>query len=104
MPEETDGGKIGDSMQELVSARGDKVSIHTQECILWKLEHSNCFGCPSELGCGKVVHLMLLMMLPMMYKPSNFEDFQKMQQRITELQDRVLQAQTADELKEIPTA
>ena len=95
--------KISEVIEKLVRASGDKVSIDTEECVLWKLEHSNCFGCSSELGCDKVVKLMLLMMLPMTYKPNSFEDFQKMQQRIDELHEQILHSQTKEELDKIPT-
>lgn len=96
--------KISEGMAKLVRERGDKVSIHTEECVIWGLEHPNCVGCSSELGCGKVVKMLLVMMLPMIYESKNFEDFQKMQQRIEKLQEKILHARSIKELKGVPTA
>ena len=92
-----------DDWAELVRHHGDKVSISTQECVTWKLEHPNCFGCPSELGCAKTVKLMLAMMLPLVYEPKDFEDFQKVQQRVMELQEKILYAKDKEELDRVPT-
>ena len=95
--------EISEDIQKLVEQNGDKVGLDTQECVIWKLKHPNCFGCPSELGCGKVVHIMLLMMIPMTYKPNSFDDFSKMHQRISELQVQVLKTDNLETLKKIPT-
>ena len=36
------------------------------------------------------------------YQPTSFEDHQKMHQRITELQEKILKAKTKEELEAIP--
>lgn len=89
-------------MQELVISQGDEVAIHEPPCVLWKSEHENCVGCHYELGCGKVVHLMLVMMTPMMYQPKDYDDFVKMDNRIQELMAKTLEAKTPDELHKVP--
>ena len=39
---------LGKEMQELVeTVAGNEVSIHTGECVIWKVEHKNCVGCPT---------------------------------------------------------
>ncbi len=91
-----------DNMIELVRSLGDAVAIHEPPCVLWKADHENCVGCEYELGCGKVVHLMLVMMMPMQYTPSGFDDYQKMQERIDDLMARAMEAKTIDELKAVP--
>ena len=88
---------------QMIEKLGDKVAIDTKDCILWGSEHPNCFGCPSELGCAKLVSIKLVAIMPLMYQPASFEDFQKMSHRIEELTQRILNAKTPKELKEIPT-
>jgi hypothetical protein len=87
----------------LVRKGGDKVSIHTEECVLWGLEHSNCEGCSSELGCAKVTRYMLVGMLPVIYQAKGFEEFLKMQEHISEVQEKILNAKTPEDLKKIPS-
>jgi len=92
-----------DGVQELVQKRGHPVHMHNDFCKAWKTEHENCAGCESELGCRMVVHVMAVMMIPMRHQAANFEDFQRMQNRIQELMQMCLDAKTADELREVPT-
>lgn len=47
---------------------------------------------------------MLVIMLPTIYEAKSFEDFSKMEQRINELEDRILHSQSKEELDDIPTA
>ena len=102
--EEQKEPSVVDGWVDFVRLQGDKVSIHTEECVLWGLSHPNCFGCPSELGCGKALKLAMVSMLPMMYQPKSFEDFQRMETRIQELQERVTNCKTPEELKEVPSS
>ena len=95
--------EIQQGFRELVEKCGDDIAINEPTCIIWKADHSNCLGCPSELGCGKLVHLMLVHLIPMTYTPKNFEDHQKMHTRILELQRMVLASSTTDELRAVPT-
>jgi hypothetical protein len=81
---------------------GDSVEMGEPTCVLWKADHKNCVGCPSELGCGKMVKFELLALIPMMYHPRDFADFQKMQTRIDELANSVLAAKSVEELHAIP--
>ncbi len=89
---------ISENIQKLVEQHGDRVAIDTKECVLWKMEHSDCVGCPSELGCSKTVKMMLTMMMPMMYEPKSFDDFERMHRRIAELNHRILNAKTREEV------
>lgn len=95
---------LSEEIQELVRNNGDEVAIKEPPCVLWKAEHGNCVGCKYELGCGKVVRLMLIMMIPMMYKPTSFADHQTMENRIQELIALTLKTTTPDELRAVPTS
>ncbi len=94
---------FSEEIQKLVESNGDKVGIHGADCVVWKLNHNNCFGCEYELGCGKLVHLMLVLMLPMVYKPNSYDDFVRMGTRIEELNKLTLDAKTVGELKAVPS-
>lgn len=95
---------LSESTQDLVRTGGDKVEIHTATCVFWLAEHKNCKGCPSELGCAKSVRLMAVMMLPLLFNAGNYDDFQKMQNRISELSDKILKSISVKELLDIPSA
>jgi len=90
------------SMEELVRENGDAVAIDEPPCLLWRANHKNCQGCEYELGCGKSVRLMGIMMIPMFYKPISFADYQAMINRIQELTDMTLKTRTPDELQLVP--
>lgn len=97
------GFDLSREMADLVRSQGDEVAISEPPCVLWKAEHENCKGCSYELGCSKVVHLMLVMMTPMMYKPRDYDDFAKMEERIQELVDKTLKAKSPEELHALPS-
>ena len=88
MTEET----IASEMQKLVEMGGDKVAIHEPACALWKADHENCRGCPYELGGGKVICIMGMMVSLPNGDPN----------RIHELMDRTLNSKTMEELQAIP--
>ncbi len=96
------GETMSEDMQKLVRANGDEVAINEPPCVLWKSDHDNCEGCQYELGCGKTVRMLLLMMMPMTYTPKNFADHQAMNNRIQELSDMILKAKTFEELLTVP--
>ena len=98
-----EGQDFSKDIQQLVKENGDEVAIHEPPCILWKADHSNCSGCQYELGCAKVVRLMLIMLTPTMYNPKDYSDYSKMQERLQDLNGRVLKAKTVGELHLIPT-
>lgn len=43
-----------------VVVHGDDIGIKEPVCLIWKADHANCEGCPSQLGCSKYVSLMLI--------------------------------------------
>jgi hypothetical protein len=87
---------------DLIRNTGLEVGIDTIKCDVWKQHNPNCKGCDCELGCGKVVRLEALAFTSVVYTPTSFLDFQQMHQRILELQELIIEAKTADELKVIP--
>ena len=93
---------ISEEMQKIVEINGDEVAIHSAHCITFKTEHKNCAGCQYELGCGKAVRLMGIMLIPQMYEPKDYADFAKMNDRIQELMDKTLKSKTVDELRAVP--
>ena len=90
--------EISEQFQELVRGHGDEVDIHTGVCVTWKLEHENCAGCPSQLGCAKAVAMLGVAMAPMMYEPKDYDDYEKMHQSIQEKLDRLLTAKSIQEV------
>ncbi len=96
------GEKMSENVQDMVRSQGAEVAINEPPCVLWRANHENCDGCKYELGCGKTVHILLLMMTPMMYEPASFSDHQAMQNRIIELTDMTMEAKTVGDLKLVP--
>lgn len=90
MPEGNESNEtIQEMVREMVRANGDEVATGTEKCVSWRSKHSNCVGCSSELGCRKVVRLIL-------------DDSVRTGERPQEILDRILKAKTVDELKAIP--
>jgi len=90
-----------ETLKKLIEERGDTVAMHTEECILWTMEHPNCSGCPSELGCAKLAKLMRTMAMSSVYEPKSFHDFENMNRRTAELNELILNAETKEELKAV---
>jgi len=90
------GLDLFDGFERLVQGCGDDVLMHTQTCVLWKAEHENCKGCVAELGCSKAVAMMGVSMAPLLYKPSSYEDHQRMQRDIQAKLDAILKAHSVD--------
>ncbi len=57
--------KESDLIKNMVMSNGDDIGMQEPICLLWKSEHKNCFGCPSELGCSKMTSIMLVEIQPM---------------------------------------
>lgn len=92
-----------DLLWELVELSGSSIGMNGPVCLIWKADHKNCAGCPSEVGCGKLARLgLLILTTAARYSPRSFEDFQSMQSRINYLKEKILEAKTLEELKAIP--
>ena len=100
--EEKEEMKPTDMMKEIVILNGDSVEMGEPTCVLWKADHPNCRGCPSGLGCRKVVMLGLVLLSSSAYTPTSYDDFVKMTDRISGLHKRIIEAKTEEELEEIP--
>ncbi len=87
---------------EVIEKTGAIYAKDTPECIIFLNEHPNCLGCPTKLACDKLLRMMLVTMMPMMYTPKDFDDFQKVHNRVNELTNLILGAKTVDELENIP--
>ena len=95
--------ETSDLMKEMVETiAGDSIAIHEPQCMIWKADHDNCVGCPTELGCGKMVHMMLVSLTPLYYKPKDYDDFTKMHNRVQELMYMTLKAESVEELHLVP--
>jgi len=85
-----------------IEKQGYKYGKDTPECAIYLSEHPNCEGCPTAIACAKYCKLSLIQMIPIFYSPRDFEDFRRMQKRISELFKMVMDAQTEKELNNIP--
>ncbi len=72
--------------KELLSMRGEKVKMHSEECLDFKQSHKeNCNGCSHNLACGKYVTILISSMTP--------DDGSRL--------DKILDAKTVNELHAI---
>lgn len=92
---------ISEGYAGLVRTKGDDVLIHTAHCVEWKLTHDTCKGCKSELGCAKAVAMLGVSMTPLMYKPKDYSDFERMQVGIQGKLDSILKAKTPEAVTSI---
>jgi hypothetical protein len=52
------------NLATLIELNGETVSINTRLCVEWKAYHlGDCTGCPSELGCRKIINMFSLIAL-----------------------------------------
>jgi hypothetical protein len=79
--------ELSNAIRGLLEDRGDRVGIKTGDCVSFKKSHKNCEGCQYELGCSKLVRIMLTTFAPNMQN---------------ELIDKILAAKTAKEVNTIP--
>ena len=93
--------EIMDEIKKTVMAGGDEVAQGTTEYDIYRLDHSNCDGCKYNLGCAKTVRVALLILLPISYKPKDFNDFAVMMDKMTKLNRRVMEAKSMEELDTI---
>lgn len=93
---------ISDDIAELVEKLGNhKVLRHTETCVKWLLEHSDCKGCPSSLACCKVAAISLLSLTPMVYTPRSFQDFTDMCESISDKIYTILKSTDEEEIKKL---
>lgn len=94
-----------DTMNKIINMlreRGDRVDRDTDECVSWKTKHSNCCGCPSELGCIKVARLLALANIHVIYKTEQHLPDIEATRQITTMEDHILNTKTVEELRAIP--
>jgi len=92
-----------DEIKEIVEKSGSQVGMGEPVCLVWKAGHGNCFGCPSELDCGKVTRIGILILATGGYTPTSFSDYQEMHRRTNSLMEQIMTAQTPEELKAVPS-
>lgn len=93
---------ISTDLKELVKSKGFMVGVNSEFCKIFKLTHKNCIGCESEDGCNRYVSLMGVMLKPIMYKPSSFEDYETMNKSIQKAMEIILNPDsTKEQIKEI---
>ena len=91
-----------DMVKEMLKrTTGEEPQIDEPTCLLWKADHKNCKGCPSDLACAKMVAIMLITLKGSLYEPKNFEDSLVTQSVMSKITDRILAAKTADEVHTI---
>lgn len=79
-----------DVVAEMVRKSGVRVDKGSEYCKRHTEVHTNCAGCESYEGCTAVCDIGLIMMYPLMYKPTSFEDFLKQEKYVREEIDKVL--------------
>jgi hypothetical protein len=77
-------------VKELVKKEGVRVDKGTEYCKRHTDTHTNCVGCESYEGCTAVCDIAMVMMYPIMYKPTSFEDFLKQETYVRDNIDKVL--------------
>jgi hypothetical protein len=78
-----------DEFRKLIEGNGDKVLA--SDCTKWLSEHHcSCAGCPSDLGCTKLLQMLRLQL------PNNLPE-----ERINDLMKGILNARTTKEATEI---
>jgi len=93
--------EIFQEFRELIESNGDGVGLDSPVCVLWKSEHDNCKGCSAELGCAKATAMMGVSLTNLIYKPKDYEDFQRMNSDIHKRLSAILEAKSAEEVKAV---
>jgi len=91
-------------LERLVRQNGDSLKMYTIECELWLLQHGLCRGCPSELGCAKLMVLHRIYYCAqqqVLAKMRNPQEFIKFIEEIEEFQSMVLAAKTVSGMDRI---
>ena len=96
----------GDEQQndviKIVQDNRDLVLMHTDTCEIWKLEHSACINCTSELGCAKVQKLLSLYNTLNNYKPKNFKEYLEMVNFSDAKTAKILACHSVTEITQMP--
>ena len=87
--------KMEDLFKQMIN---EPIGVDTDECALWKAEHSKCTDCQYELGCSKYVGLLMVQMQGAMYKPKDFADSIASNKQIAKLMIDVSEAKIKEEL------
>ena len=88
-----------DSKEVLKELVKEEIGVESDECAIYKAEHSNCNGCKYELGCGKYVALLMVSLQSSLYKPKDFMDSITTGKSVAKLMAQIIKAKTNDELK-----
>lgn len=88
-------------LYEMIRETGNPVLIHTKDCIIWQNEHLNCFGCPGNIGCDKLLLMKMLLTQSLLYSPKNFQDFLEMNKHINKMMKKILGAENREALDNI---
>ena len=90
-----------DDFKEIIEESGFEVGVNSDECVIYRTEHPNCFGCDYKIGCDKYVLIKLALLSSTLYTPKDYDDCLKMNSRIGENIKKILDAKTEEELKNI---
>jgi hypothetical protein len=75
------------------------MQIHAR---FWKLEHTACVNCTSELGCAKVQKLLSLYNTLNNYKTKNFKEYVEMVNFSDAKTEKILDCRSVNEINQIP--
>lgn len=94
--------ETSDMVKEIIRIKtGDEPQMHEPTCLLWKSDHKNCEGCPSNLQCAQMVAIMLSSLRGSMYEPKSYDDFVRTMDGVHETTEKILEAKTVDEVHSI---
>jgi len=65
-------------VMELLEAAGFRNVMGSKYCESHQSSHKNCGGCEGEQSCTRAAMMMIVLLIPKLYKPSGFDDFMKM--------------------------
>lgn len=102
----TTGGLSKDDVRKtvasLLAANDQQLMMEEPMCVLWRADHKDCIGCPSNLSCAKLIKLIGVLMAVSLYESKSFVDYQVQSKRMEELVKMCVDAKTFDELHKIP--
>jgi len=86
---------------ELIKSHGTEIWAGNQKCKEWKKKHGSSKGCPSELGCHKLLLIIHTVEMANMWNPTSFQDFLERDMWIKTTIKQILEAKNLKTLDKI---
>ena len=85
-----------DAVTDLVRKSGKRVDRGSAYCKQFVATHENCLECESKEGCDAVVQIGIVMMYPILYKPTSFKEFLEQEAWIKDKLKKILDGEKVD--------